>query len=530
MEILKKIEDWIKDLDTPQSVLCVKGQAGRGKSALASSVYHLFRRSSQDAKGTTAASAALFYFRRDEDPVNKRVIRAIARQLGGHGDGLLKRAILEAIEKEKDVSPYLDQQFSKFIVDPLKDLGSDLPPTLVVVDALDESPHSRVLINLISRHHSRLPKSLKLLLTSRPESDVLSPLRQLDLLSVLNLENLDELPRDQVDRDIGIYVQTRLTTIKNTYEFPLSEGWPKETDVDQLVCLADGLFQWAHTVMELLARSKDDPETHLTHLLRNPDAVRGLDSLYSFILSSAFPASEVPWNSEKLSLIRHFLACVLTSEQPVSLSVIAYLWADDAAEYRRIVRLLERGILNHLRSMAHIPVSPNDPVHFIHTSVRDFLTDESRCADPRFCTNLTSGRDRILGLCFRRMRRDLRKDICNLEDPFSKIDEIRPIVADRVPLGLQFACRSWPTYLNALQPEHLSATNMTAYEEFSGTQLLFWLEVMSLSERMSEVVDLLGRAIEWLKVGLASQSLDHSMALNDSKYLFRLRARVYPSG
>ncbi|KAG8982827.1 hypothetical protein FRB90_006520, partial [Tulasnella sp. 427] len=192
---LERMDSWIRSRKPEeQRVLWIRGMAGRGKSTVASTVLEEWR---------THAACAIFHFRRGENARDKRLVCALARQLGGsHLVPDVKDAILGSIHENQDIAQErLSSQFQALLVTPLSRLQNSSTPILLIVDALDECEDETFaveFVKLIDKHSSSWPTNVKFLLTTRPKVPLLRALEPRQW----NVEDLDSTPEVESHRDI----------------------------------------------------------------------------------------------------------------------------------------------------------------------------------------------------------------------------------------------------------------------------------------------------------------------------------------
>ncbi|KIO25103.1 hypothetical protein M407DRAFT_59107, partial [Tulasnella calospora MUT 4182] len=236
VDILARINGWVEGLKS-ERVFWLRGMAGRGKSAIASTIAYGWK--------AKKASCALFHFRRSQGALSTRLICALARQLICHGTSKIKEAVLQAIRDNRDVGTLrLEDQFRILLVEPLHNLEEKSPPVLLVIDALDECEdpeYARRLINVITRHTSSLGAGVRFFITTRPEDTLINALR----LQPWREEDLDEIPGTR--KDIAMFLESGLLSIRRAHK--LQDDWPSKEAVDCLAELSQGLFQWAHTAL-----------------------------------------------------------------------------------------------------------------------------------------------------------------------------------------------------------------------------------------------------------------------------------------
>ncbi|KAG8916029.1 hypothetical protein FRC01_003428, partial [Tulasnella sp. 417] len=312
VQILETIDAWVGSRLPSENVLWIHGMAGRGKSTIASTVAHRWE---------SKAACALFHFRRGQKTSDTGLVCGLARQLGGnHVVPELKTFILEIVAKHEDVGhERLQSQFQKLFVGSLSKLQSDSSPVLLIIDALDECEdldYAVKFVKLIEKHTPSFPANVKFLLTTRPEAPLLRALKPIPGIA----HNLDA--ETKVDQDIARFFEHEFSKIRKDHE--LGENWPNPTDVEALVAMSEGLFQWANTAIEHIM--KGSPQRRIQELLDSPSVYKGLDALYRRILSEAFQNTEV--SSSRQDIFVQVLGAIVTVQYPISLDALAFMFAD----------------------------------------------------------------------------------------------------------------------------------------------------------------------------------------------------------
>lgn len=488
-KILQRIDEWIQD-ESSQRVLWIYGMAGRGKSTIAATVPHRWR---------DRSAWALFHFRRGQTALEKRLICALAKQLESRAISEVRHAILQAVQKKKDIAQgRLDEQFEVLLVNPLKDYPPQSPPILLIVDALDECEdvdYATGFIELIDKHSSSLPHNIKFILTTRPENPLLRTLRSQEW----RMEDLDHIM--ETHDDVKLFIQSGFLKIRKVNK-GLPVNWPTPESVEDLVTMSNGLFQWAKTALKHISGS---PERRFRELLKNPSGFCDLDGLYQQILSSALQKA-----TKNSGILCRTLAILVATPYPVSLEVIAYLLAGqeilwDKVQMDDFCNFMRDDVLPDVVSLIDIPASTVEPIQIMHTSIRDLLMDAERCGRSSYFVNRAQAHWDLARDCFRLMERDLKKNICDLSDlskPNSAPD-VQDCVVSRVPSGLKYCCRSWTIHLTT--PKEPDQDNgkprvIMMLNNFSKTNLLCWVEVMSLIGRVGEAIIMAKQVEDWTKV------------------------------
>ena len=128
--------------------------------------------------------------------------------------------------------------FESLLRDPLTDLQF-IGPELVIIDALDENEDASsrrrdmfAFHRFLAKRLPELPANFRILVTSRPEVDILDAFTESPLVRRLHMD--EPQLSDGVDDDIRTYVRAKLSKAKVA-----------EADMEMLVKKAEGLFQWA---------------------------------------------------------------------------------------------------------------------------------------------------------------------------------------------------------------------------------------------------------------------------------------------
>ncbi|KAG8960190.1 hypothetical protein FRC00_000790, partial [Tulasnella sp. 408] len=486
--ILERIENWIRGGKDSKHVFWILGMAGRGKSTLASTVAY---------KWQNRASCAIFHFRRGQTELQKRLVCALARQLGSSTASPIKHAILQCIRENKDIAQgRLETQF-QFLVGALTNLQHPTP-VLLIIDALDECEdvnYAVRFVQLIRRHAGLLPPELKILVTCRPEAQLLVHLRQAKWEEeCLDLEcNMDE-------SEIRLFVEHELSRIREDHGLP--EDWPPQTAIQALVERSQRLFQWTRTALKYISVS---PKHRLRKLLALPSINDGLDGLYKPILSGAY--ENVKTSPADTRLLLDVLGLLVVAPHPISIEIIVYLYSDyDALRGQREdekTDYVKKEVLEGLSSLLSLPNSSNPYIRLGHTSLRDLLVSDDRCGKQPYFVDVNQYHRLLATTCLHLMLRDLRRNICNLSDLSKPNTEIQKAVSKYVPKGLQYCSRSWSIHLRAstpiLGPQMDTVGDLIVFEQFSKAKLLYWIEVMSLTGEMKESLVMAKQIKLWLE-------------------------------
>lgn len=331
--LFRELDDWLAN--RPESrVLWIFGGPGIGKTAIAAQLVH--------RRPDVFASHFCVHGHDDKsDP--RRVVLSIAYQLAAHIPPYYAALKELALEDEQGKSAVT--LFDNLIVAPLSAPGFPKPEgnCLVVIDAIDEATRENrnEVADFIAMYWQRTPSWLRLVITSRPESAVLSRLQHSHLhpypLDARRAENLADL------RD---HLRQRLH--KQDCKAP-------ERVLDAILERSEGIFLYVATVLAEL-------ESGRLSLDRIEDFPRGMAGYYQQYFARQFVNG-----AEYAQQLRPILSAIVAQRAPLPLIILAT--ATQHSDF------MLRQCLSSLGSLFPIRVLDGvDTVSAFHKSVDDWLT------------------------------------------------------------------------------------------------------------------------------------------------------------
>ena len=464
----------------------MNGLAGTGKSTIAKTIAaRLF------ADGQLGAS---FFCSRDfEDRRNLQLIfPTLATQLA-RKYAEFRSILVPLIRSDPEVAyESLYDQMEKLIVHPLNETGIS---TVIIIDALDEcedEDSASAILSVLGRLVSKIPK-VKLILTGRPEPRISEGFRLPLLAKMTEVFVLHNVEPDQVESDIRLFFKSSLSELADRRRG--LDGWPTGEHLDQLCGRAAGLFVYAAATVKFIDNNKRDPRKQLDLLLRSQKVGvhegKSLDSLYTSILREAF-GDDGPEDDAKT---RSILGAVVLATNPLSPPAIAMLLGFDAEDVP--------SLLSSVNSLLILREDPKYPVRPFHKSFPDFVTDPTRCTNPRFHISPPDHHLQLLIGCLGLMNRTLEKNMCKLPDGVanSDVSDLKERTERYINPALRYACISWHTHLVCVDtvPTQAPAITLTL-RQFLETNFLFWLEILSVLGAVRNAVEALQATTEWLEV------------------------------
>ena len=484
MDVLNLIKTWLDDLNEP-NIFWLSGSPGSGKTTIASTVVSDF-----------CCFSGQFFFHRDEaelrDPDN--LWRRIALDLA-LGSNKLRKSIAQALETQKANIRELDisMQFEHLISKPLWEVFStSVEPLLVVIDALDECDSYEKLLSSFAAW-SHLPKSLKLLITSRRYGDIQTSLGSISVYC--DIHTGDQIST-QTSNDLEKYFVARFSKVPG---LPLK--WPDPAQVSFLIRKAAGLFIWAKSATDFVLHKGGDPEERLNIIFSGSgEGNDAVDSLYHQVISFAVQGLR---ESEETSL-KLVLGSIVIARNP--------LRAEDVKELLGVKYTFLNSIINQLSPI--LCISDGKYLRVCHQSVTDFLLDHKRSQNFWIDSQLHSLR--FSGYCLKFMNRKLKFNVFDLKTSYilnKHMPELDDLIESVKSTALNHASYFWASYLETNCDKVLQLEIQAAVEEFLMDHLLHWLEVMSVMGTVNHAAQLLLLSASWSRVSHACKNYYYAKTL-----------------
>ena len=494
--ILDRIYHWAQDPspDSPR-VFLLTGNAGSGKSTIANTVSHHFDDDDEtlDNEVPNILQATYCCSRQfDDTRRQKYIIPTLVYQLARHSKSYA-RALLEA-DKFDSVDKTPAKQLQDLFVGPWqKSAGNrphDLPPYLIVIDALDEVDGGgglaflQTLLTTIEKGHLQ---GLKFFVTSREDYKVASLCDDFSSDVVCRLHKVAE---EDVDADILRYLDA---------ELPLLDKGERA----ELARRAGGLFIYAATAVRYMTPQEGLTREEQVNLMESllsgswdpsedPEEPLQVDILYRQILSEAFSKLKNELRTARLRIL-HTLLC---TEERVSTSVAAGLLSDSSDMVGRATQ-----VVKDLHAVLYVH---DGKVFWYHASFPDFIFTQARSkfsmpisasgtssqtvdmsCDPAFHHAL------LTQSCFRIMKSGLCFNICNLPSSFLLDSEVPNLkVEEKIFHSLRYACQYWAEHVVQATPSEHEALQAHIVD-FLHMRVIFWIEAMNLLEMSSQCAHML---------------------------------------
>jgi hypothetical protein len=454
----------------------MNGMAGTGKTTIA---YTL----SERLDDTRQLGASFFCSRSLPDCRDAgRIVPTIAYQLARFSLPY-QEALCQALATEPNLGSYIiSSQFEKLLKKPLLEVKHKFACNVVVViDALDEctdTDSAQLVLDMLFRHVVELP--IKFFVTCRPEPSVHDKLNSQDayIRSVLHLHDVEE---SLVQADVEAYLNAELKSIS-----------PSPEEIRLLASRAGKLFIYAATTVRYIRPHglKVDHRKRLKTMLELKSGSQSkahveIDALYSVILETAMDGTHLePEKVENIRLVLYTVICAREPMNPEVLAVLLRLEGEDTV----------RSALEPLRSVLHVSES-SGLISTLHASFPDYMFIRERSR--QFCCALEAHSELLTRRCFETMADSLRFNICNLESSCvfdSEVHDLSARINRSISHQLSYACRYWGDHI---EKAGISDALLSLVDAFLSEQLLFWMEVLNLKQRIGAGGLVLLKAYNW---------------------------------
>ncbi|KAL5532054.1 hypothetical protein ACEPAF_5618 [Sanghuangporus sanghuang] len=404
------------DTDTDQNIVWLTGAAGSGKSTIAVTI--------SDICSDKGSPAAYLFFERGKDEYISTVW-TIAYRLAVLRPSICPHVVNAMKGNNNVVGSPLKTQLKKLLLQPIHVAAKGIDhPIVIILDALDECGTDKQredLVRLLTTDFKTLPSNVRVLVTSRPENDLLKA-----------------------------FVIERERMVSALEQGP-PRGWTW-----------DG-------ICEVLSGDCNNPWRKLRALLDDIKLVGGgVDSLCVTVLEQ----SGISWHeAEPTDEFSRILGFILFAKKNLS--------GEDIEAFLGLEEDTVDAVLGSIRSV--ISYVSGNPVRLHHASFADYLTSERSSGKPwniheptqklavaERCLDVMSGR-----LCF---------NICGIESSFLRNDEVPDLeerIKREIPSHLAYACHFWAVHLQELLHPDLLMVKLKA---FANHQLPCWSEVLSLTK------------------------------------------------
>jgi len=476
---LEEIVDWVANKSEKKDLLqsntyWIYGLPGIGKTSLA----HSICASLHDQKKLAGA----FFCRRDDPKLSepRNILPTLIYKLAEIFPPF-RKIVANCLRNDTNLTP--ESMKDSLLLDLLDNLPKHPNDFLVfVIDAFDEcGDHlSRPrLLKLLTGAATRA-SWLKIIITSRPEADIRKFFTQSSYLGY-------DLATDQgASDDLRTFARSVFDLVGRQRR--LSEPWPEESLLDEVILRANGLFIFIKTLVRALEHCEDP--TVFLRAASEDSAGAGLEALYR--LYSSILESRIKHHKAEF---RQVIGVLLTT------APYRTLCEKTIAELAGVELNLVEMWVDDLSSLLYRDEGTNGAVRVRHLSISDFLVSD----DCPYQINRQDANVQLGIVCLQTMVRQLRFNICGLEDSRLANADIRDLqsrIKANIPDCLQYSSLYWSNHL-CFAPDNDQRAWDSLEEFFEGLCPLFWIEVLSILGMVPMGAPSIRSVIFWAKVSPA---------------------------
>ena len=453
-------------------LLWIKGDPGKGKTMLMCGLVDELRPTTRLATAVNASKAdtllGFFFCQANDDRINTAtaVLRTVIWLLVKQEPGLLRH--VEAKYEVRPSQKFLEGPNAWFALTEIffAILGdSNLPPTLLLLDALDEcisnrDPLLKLIADTLSRSHR-----VKWIVSSRNWPEIEEHLQGAEHGVRLSLE----LNADSVSGAVQFYIQQKTSELAQSKDY---DETTYRTVRDYLSENADGTFLWVAVVCQRLTRVR---KRHVVAKIK--EFPPGLDALYRRMMEQIGGLEE-----DDVDLCKEVLAIACTVLRPITLHELCALsqsleaTPDGMQDAQEIIQLC--GSFLALSSESGV-----ETIHFIHQSAKDYLmTYQIRSVFPS--GQLQETHHAIFHQSLEILSGQLRRDIYDLQHPGTVLSGI--VLPNPNPLAtIRYACIYWADHAQvAYSGTSLAPADIDKVYNFLKASFLYWIEALCLMQQI----------------------------------------------
>jgi hypothetical protein len=493
--ILNEVAAWVASGSGPSNTYWIYGLPGIGKTSLAHSICKTLDDRNQ-------LIGAFFCQRDDTNSSEPRNILPTLIYKLSETSSTFQALVAERLRSKPnlttesmDVTHFLD-----FILSMPGQLNEH--SRAFVIDALDECGNNNSredVLKALTDVAAQAPW-LKIIITSRPEADIERFFRGLTGSS----HSSYDLTADQkASDDLRTFARSQFAKVAS--HWGLSKSWPEESDFNRVISRANGLFIFIKTLILELEKCEDAEES-LKEVVQGSagTGLESLDGLYSSIMKA---------HSNIRGVWRMVVVITTAQHRPLCEEPIAKLTG--------VKPNLVGKWVNALSSLLYRDEGANGAIRVRHLSISDFFLSD-RC---EYQVNLREAHVQQGTACLETMTKELRFNICNLEDSRLANADIKDLpsrVNQNVSDPLQYSCLHWSNHLcsSANCDERLLV--LGGLKKFFGALYpIFWIEVLSIMGVVPIGAQSVRRLLSWARVSTSQ------LATSLQSKLIRIGCRMW---
>jgi hypothetical protein len=365
----------------------------------------------------------------------------------------------------------------------LSDILNDKSLSMVylLIDALDEcTVELPTLLRIISDENLVQGNKVKWVVTSRNLPEIGQALCVNDRQSYSILE----LSPQHVGQAVKAFIKVKVHHLASAKSYPSQ----LKKEVQQILSeKAEDTFLWVSLVCKTLMK---EPLFRTMSILEGLEV--GLDPLYATMAEQTL--AMVERDPETAQFCKDILQSAVLAYRPLQLKELAIVAKLPSGQFETEEEVAD--IVNQCGSFLNIH---EKIVSLVHLSAKDYLMSGN--GHQYFNCTKSEGHLRMLQNSFDAMNDTLRKDMCNLKNPGTRIQEAVIQVGNTTLRKYAYAYEYWIAHLQGCVEDCRSdLIDGGKIHKFLQEHLLHWLEAMSLLQKIPEAVEALHQLHSLLSV------------------------------
>ena len=370
--MFNKIDEWLDNKSSPNRVMVISGNAGMGKSVISAVVCKRMQHAGRLSGSHFCQHNNVRYSK------PQLMLQSLAVHLTQTLPGY-KKALVEQLSRNLGVhlnSMGVEELFALLFKEPLSTVKDPERNILIVVDGLDESEYQgrNELLDVVANQFCKLPEWIRFLVTTRPEINIAESLKHLQPMQ------LDEKQAENV-RDIKLFFEMRLgSKIEDVHKNALFK---------KLVERSEGVFLYAYFLITFF----EENVSLLTLKQVENRLPLGISSVYlsHFKRLERELCEELKVDEEH---VLRFLCAITASREPLPVAFVSRILKPSGKSLAA-----QRRVNKAIACISTLLPIRDDRLHFVHKSVKDWLTNASSYGQHDFIVDKKEGHEILFNLC-----------------------------------------------------------------------------------------------------------------------------------
>jgi tetratricopeptide (TPR) repeat protein len=347
--LFEAVERWRQDTTQDSRLFWIMGAPGVGKSAFAAKLTHM--------RGDTVIAAQFCEWDKPDHKNAQRVIRSIAFQIATRLPDFRKLLLLLPEIGNLDQKK-ATELFDYLIVNPMRlGINGGRERYLIVIDALDEAREGfhNPLADILAQNAKNLPDWIRIVITSRPEKDVVNPLQDLKPF-------IFDTETEENCADIRNYLYSKLST--------MLDGRPDANAIiENILRKSEGVFLY----VEHICRNLENGYLSIDNVDAFP---QGLGQVFREFFIRHFPLSKESFYTADVDYVFYkqncipFLELVIAAHEPLQQIFISSILGIRSYEYKNIID-----------AFGSLLRTTDDRIRLSHKSLIDWLCDSKKAGE-----------------------------------------------------------------------------------------------------------------------------------------------------